>query len=259
METSYLHACRSLPLLHHAIYMFCKISFLGSPPPPQPRSKRRKAPLWVISNWALLVQCGLRGGCFIDFSDCFSSFLFEKTLSPTAMRQENCAWSWSGVKGQQAAPCDSGVRNVQPDPAPAVGTVLPQHHSLFSIHHSGVTFVNWSSSCGMLQSRNGSQGFPSVIVQWVEQIEEALGLGSLLVRFTLPSQNKWWLVKAADVFVGKDTIRPAISTGNSWSHQCFVAPDGYPGLSYLPVSLTETSATLVSPDSLAQLCKITQV
>lgn len=78
--------------------------------------------------------------CFIDFSGCFSPFLFEKMLSPTEVMQKNCAWSWSGVRGQQAALHDSGLRNVQPDSAPASGTVLPQHPprhcSLHRIHRS---------------------------------------------------------------------------------------------------------------------------
>lgn len=100
--------------------------------------------------------------CFIDLSGCFSSLLFEKTLSPTEVRQENCAWSWSGVRGQQAAPRDSGLRNVQAAPAPAAGTVLPRHHSAqhprisCQDEHSAVPLADWSSSCGMLQPRNGS-------------------------------------------------------------------------------------------------------
>lgn len=88
--------------------------------------------------------------CFIDLSGCFSSLLSEKTLSPTEVRLENCAWSWSGVRGQQAAPRDSGLRNVQQ-------AHPPRHHSA---QHPRIScqdeHSDWSSSCGMLQPRNGS-------------------------------------------------------------------------------------------------------
>lgn len=161
--------CRCLPLLHHAIYMFCKIkkAFWAPLHPLRPGGKGEK-PLCELSptepSWHGVAS---KERCFIDFSGCFSPFLFEKMLSPTEVMQKNCAWSWCGVRGQQAALHDSGLRNVQPDSAPASGTVLPRHPPTaplsaqnpsisFQDEHPGVTLANWSSSRVMLQSRNGS-------------------------------------------------------------------------------------------------------
>lgn len=150
IETSHCVLCRCLPSLGKCpANLTC---FLGHPPP-HPQARWRGEKLLCEPSPMEPSQHSLASEerCFIDFSGCFSSLLFEKTLSPTEVRQENCAWSWRRVRGQQAALGDSGLRNVQPDPAPVAGTALPRHPLLaqhpaisFQAEQPGVTFANWS-------------------------------------------------------------------------------------------------------------------
>lgn len=114
IETSHCMLCRSLPLMGKCP---AKLTwFWGHSPPPRPGGRGEKPLCEPSPMEPSQHSVALEERCFIDFSGCFSSLLFEKTLSPTEVRQENCAWSWRGVRGQQAAPGDSGLRNVQPDP-----------------------------------------------------------------------------------------------------------------------------------------------
>lgn len=106
--------------------MSCKINvFFGPPSTPLRLGERREKLLCGTSptepSWHSVT---LGQWCFIDFSGCFSPLLF-KTLSSTEVRQESPAWSWSKVRGQQAAPGDSGLRNVTPQSRSLAVTVLP--------------------------------------------------------------------------------------------------------------------------------------
>lgn len=200
----------------------CKINVLFGPcfTPPGCRGRGEKPLCEPSPTESSRHSVALEEWWFIDFSGCFSSLLFEKILSLTEVRQENHAWSWSGVRGQQAAPGDSGMRNVQPDRScaghsPPMASAPSIQWSPFRMSALVSPLLTGAAPVAGWRPEMATKVFPVLFPNvWYKWKRHWAWVASWSDTYPHPRKSdRGWGAEAADVFVGEDTINQLFQPG----------------------------------------------